>query len=165
MNFFNYTTSWIKGEIFEAVFIIIFGALTIVGGFLFWKLGSTPSAKALLFPLAVTGTILLTTGISMYVSNQKRLVEYEQNYTQDNTSFITSEKKRVEDFQYMYPLSKGIATVLFITAILFFWFSKSHTLHAWGIGLSLFGLASLVIDYFSKERADIYYKLIVEALK
>ena len=162
MDFFTHTTAWIKGEILEALLITAFGLVTIAGGFLFWKLGSVPAAKALLLPLIVTGLIYSAIGISMYISNQKRLTEYEQNYNQDSLSFIKAEKQRVENFQYMYVISKVVATVFFAVTLLLFWFTKNPGLHALGIGLTLFALTGLVVDYFSQERAEIYYQAILK---
>ncbi|MDJ0766400.1 MAG: hypothetical protein QNJ97_25725 [Myxococcota bacterium] len=46
MNFIQHSINWSKGKIFEATVIEVFGLLTVVAGFLFWKLGSTPGAKA-----------------------------------------------------------------------------------------------------------------------
>lgn len=162
MDFFTHTTAWIKGEILEALLITAFGLVTLAGGFLFWKLGSVPAAKALLLPLIVTGLIYSAIGISMYISNQKRLTEYEQNYKLDSLSFIKAEKQRVENFQYMYVISKVVATVFFAVTLLLFWFTKSPGLHALGIGLTLFALTGLVVDYFSQERAEIYYQAILK---
>ena len=162
MDFFTHTTAWIKGEILEALLITAFGLVTFAGGFLFWKLGSVPAAKALLLPLIVTGLIYSAIGISMYISNQKRLTEYEQNYKLDSLSFIKAEKQRVENFQYMYVISKVVATVFFAVTLLLFWFTKNPGLHALGIGLTLFALTGLVVDYFSQERAEIYYQAILK---
>lgn len=162
MDFFTHTTAWVKGEILEALLITAFGLVTLAGGFLFWKLGSVPAAKALLLPLIVTGLIYSAIGISMYISNQKRLTEYEQNYKLDSLSFIKAEKQRVENFQYMYVISKVVATVFFAVTLLLFWFTKNPGLHALGIGLTLFALTGLVVDYFSQERAEIYYQAILK---
>ena len=165
MDFFTHTTAWVKGEILEATLITAFGFVAITGGFLFWKLGSAPAAKALLLPFVVTGVIYSAIGISMYVSNQKRLTEYEQIYKQDSLSFMKAEKQRVESFQYMYVISKVVATIFFAATLLLFRFTQSPNFHALGIGLTLFALSGLVVDYFSQERADMYYKVILEALK
>ena len=162
MDFFTHTTAWVKGEILEALLITAFGLVTLAGGFLFWKLGSVPAAKALLLPLVITGIIYSAIGISMYMSNQKRLTEYEQNYKLDSLSFIKAEKQRVENFQYMYVISKVVATVFFAVTLLLFWFTKNPGLHALGIGLTLFALTGLVVDYFSQERAEIYYQAILK---
>lgn len=162
MEFIDHTLNWTKGEIFEAVVIAIFGLLTITIGFVFWKFGETPSAKALLIPFIVVGVLFVGSGISMYMSNQKRLVHFENSYQEDPAAFVVQEKQRVEDFQYLYTITKILATLFFALALIFFWFTKNHYLQAVGIGLILFGLSGLVIDYFSKERADIYYETILK---
>ena len=165
MGFFHYTAAWIKGEILEAMIILAFGVLTIAAGFLFWRIGSTPSAKALLLPLVFTGLIYAAIGISMKFSNHKRMTDLEQSYHQDKSAFVKAEKQRVESFQYMYVISKLVATVFFAATLLLFWFTRNPNLHALGIGLTLFALSGLVVDYFSQERADIYYKAILETIQ
>ncbi|HEY9047890.1 MAG TPA: hypothetical protein VIN08_18410 [Ohtaekwangia sp.] len=165
MNFFHHSSTWIKGELLEAILIASFGILTMVSGFLFWKLGTTPNSKALLIPLSVTGIIYSAIGVSMLVSNNKRLVSFEKSYRQDERAFVLSEQKRVEGFQYGYTISKIVASVFFPLTLLLFWWSKSPQVQGWGIGLALFALAGLVVDYFSQERADTYYRAILEVLR
>lgn len=164
VNFFNNTSAWINGEIFEAILIFVFGIVTILSGALFWKFGATPNAKALVIPLAVTGIVYASLGGSMYISNHKRLPVYQQSFTKSTIEFIKAEKKRVEGFQYMYTISKIVATVFFTLTLLIFWFSKSSMLQGSGIGLTIFAIAGLVVDYFSQERAEVYYKAILDAL-
>ncbi|MFT3739086.1 MAG: hypothetical protein QM786_10030 [Breznakibacter sp.] len=165
MNFYNHTSAWIKGELFEATLILSFGAVAMLAGYLFWKIGTTPSSKALLLPFVITGIIYAVIGGGMLVSNNKRTKEFEQTFQQGNKAFIQSEKARVEGFQYGYVISKIVATVFFTATLLIFWTTKNPTWQGIGIGLTLFALAGLVVDYFSQERADIYYKTILDALK
>lgn len=164
MNFFNDTSAWIRGEIFEAVLIFTFGIVAIISGALFWKFGTTSNAKALVIPLVATGIVYASLGGSMYISNHKRLPVYQQSFSENAIEFIKAEKKRVEGFQYMYTISKVVATVFFTMTLLIFWFSKSSTLQGFGIGLTIFAISGLVVDYFSQERAEIYYKAILNAL-
>lgn len=165
MDFINNTLSWIKGELFEAVLVLSFGTLIAIAGFLFWKMGSTPGSKALLFPFVIAGVIYAAIGANMLFSNNKRLTDYPQAYQKNKVEFIKSEKKRVEDFQYQYTISKIVATVCFVLTLGLFWLTKSPAWQGVGIGLALFGLTGLVVDYFSEERAKIYYTTIVEALQ
>jgi hypothetical protein len=165
MNFFSSTSAWIKGEIFEGILILLFGITIILSGFLFWKFGTTANAKALVMPLILAGIVYAALGGSMYVSNQKRMPAYQQKFGQNQLEFIQSEKKRVEDFQYMYTISKMVATVFFLVTLLIFWLSKNPTWQGWGIGITIFAISGLVVDYFSQERSAIYYKTILEALK
>lgn len=165
MNFYNHTTAWIKGELFEAVFILSFAVATLLAGYLFWRIGTTPSSKALLAPFVIIGIIYAMIGGGMLVSNHKRTKEFASSFQQDNKAFIQSEKARVEGFQYGYLVSKIVATVFFAGTLLIFWATKNPTWQGIGIGFALFAWAGLVIDYFSQERATVYYTEILDALK
>ena len=164
MNLFNGTSAWIKGEIFEAILILAFGVVIILSGVMFWKFGTTPNSKALVIPLVVTGIVYSALGGSMYISNHKRLSAYQLNYDKNKLVFIQAEKERVESFQYMYTISKIVATIFFTCTLIIFWLSENPTLRGWGIGLAIFAISGLVVDYFSQERAENYYQAIVEAL-
>ena len=102
---------------------------------------------------------------SNIASNNKRLTQYTEAFNKDKVEFIKSEKKRVEDFQYLYKMTIIIASVCFAVAICFFLFTNNHVLKAIGIALIIFGLTGLIIDYFSKERADNYYKAITTEIE
>lgn len=153
MDIFQNTMNWIKGELLEAGLILTFGVVTVVAGILFFRLGATPAARALLWPLIVTGIIYAAIGSGMLYSNKKRMAEFPERYKTNRKEFIVSEKKRVEDFQYGYTVSKVVATLFFVTTLLLFWFSKNPFWQGIGIGLAYFGLAGLVVDYFSQQRA------------
>ena len=165
MKLIEYTVQWAKGEIFEGMCIAIVGLFTLVCSFLIWKYGSTLNAKALIIPTLVLGFVFGLLGSFMMYSNNERISTYQATFDADKDAFVLSEKKRVEDFQYMYPTSLAISSVCFVITILVFAFSKSPTFHAIGIVLSALGSALIVIDYFSKERAQIYYEHIQNQLQ
>lgn len=165
MDLIQHTTNWVKGEIFEATLFGSFGLLIIICSLIFWKFGETPNSKALMIPLAVVGLLFLTTAISNISSNRKRLPNYTAAYHKDKAEFVKSEKKRVEDFQYLYKVTIIIASVSFILAICAFVFTQNATWRAIGIALAIFAITGLVIDYFSKERSDNYYKTITAEIE
>jgi hypothetical protein len=154
MDFIQHTTAWIKGEIFEATIFGSFGLMTIICSILFWKFGATPNSKAVIIPLTGVGLFFCTTAILGISSNNKRLTQYSEAYNKDKLTFVQSEKKRVEDFQYLYKMTTIIASCCFAIAICFFLFTNNNILKAAGLALIIFGLTGLIIDYFSKERAD-----------
>lgn len=125
MNFYNHTSAWIKGELFEAALILSFGILTILVSYLFWRFGTTPTAKALLLPFIITGIVYAALGGGMLVSNSKRSKEFEQAFQQNHKAFIQLEKARVESFQYGYVISKIVATLFFAATLLIFWTTKN----------------------------------------
>ena len=157
----EHTLNWYKGEIFEAKFILAFGVATILVATLFRYFGNTLNSKALFIPLLIVGLIFIAIGGSMGYSNQKTIRTIEQASKENIGEFVSAEKKRVEDFQYLYPLSLSISAVCFVIAVVFLGFMKNHHLHAIAIAITVFGFAFMVIDYFSKERSAIYYKQII----
>lgn len=152
------TLKWYNGEIFEGKLILVFGIVTTVLAVTFRIWGSTPNAKALLIPVMVSGLLFTVIGASMVLSNQKKITTVEQSFQKNKSSFFQTEKKRVEDFQYLYPLSIVISLFCFLIAAYFLGFTKNIYLHATAIALAWVGVAFMVIDYFSKERAAIYYQ-------
>lgn len=164
-HFFNHTQNWINGEILEGVLVAIFGGVTITLGFLFWQLGKSPVAKSLLIPMMVCGLIYTGIGLSLYFSNKNLAEQYHKEYIENSQQFVVKEKERVENFQYMYTISKVVAMITFIATIFIFWITKSSTWQAVGLSLSYFGLAGLVVDFFSQHRSFEYYDAIRKALE
>jgi ABC-type Na+ efflux pump permease subunit len=158
MKLIEYTTQWAKGEMFEGLCIAIFGILTLFCTLIIWKYGTTINAKALVIPSLVLGLLFSAMGSFMVYSNNNRIAEFETAYQENPMEFTQLEKTRVEGFQILYPISLAISAVFFLVTLLAFVFSKSPTFHAIGIALSIFGLALIIIDYFSKERGQIYYE-------
>ena len=164
MKFIEYSIQWAKGESFEGLCVTIAGGLTLICSFLIWKYGTTLNAKALIIPTLVLGLFFSMIGSYMLYSNQQRLTEFQVAYQADSEAFLQNEKKRVEDFQIMYLVSLAISMVSFVQVILAFTFSKNPTFHAITLVLSVFGLSLIILDYFSKERSQIYYDHILNHL-
>ena len=164
MKLLEYSFQWAKGESFEGMCIVIAGVLTLVCSLLIWKFGTTVNAKALLVPVFVLGLLFSSIGGFMLYFNNQRISEFQKAYQTDSKAFIKNEKKRVEDFQFMYPTSLAVSAVCFLITVLAFAFSKNPAFQAIGIVLTVFGVSLIIIDYFSKERAQIYYDHILNNL-
>lgn len=165
MSFLEHTINWTKGEILEGTIIIFFGLLLIASGALFWKFGTTVGAKSVVIPLLLTGAIAAISGTGMLWSNNNRLIEFEQRYHEDAAQFIVAEKHRVEQFLPWYPQIKAGITILLAIAMTIMWISDKPLFHGIALGMILLGFSLLVVDYFSKERADTYYAYILEEVK
>lgn len=101
--------------------------------------------------------------------NDGNLYDYKfsdihKEYQSSPQAFVIKEKERVEGFLYMYKISKVVATVTFIATLLIFWLTKSPVWQGAAIGLTLFGLSGLIVDYFSQHRAMAYYEAIFKML-
>ncbi|MBT2560710.1 hypothetical protein J7E50_07675 [Pedobacter sp. ISL-68] len=151
------TIIWYNGEIFEGRIIFGFGIVLVISAMLFHFYGNTPGARALLFPILVTGVLFFAIGAGMNFSNLVKVKKAEKIYNQDRSLFLKSEIERVEGFQFMYPLSIAICLGCFLVASGLLYFTKNINFHAIAISLIVLGAVLSLIDYFSKERANIYY--------
>lgn len=158
MEIIQHTTHWIKGELFEGKLVLLFGTVTLLSAILFYKFGTTPNAKAMLFPLLVAGLMFIGIGGGMLYSNPKRLAEFPKVYQENPKAFVKAEKERVEAFVKWYPTTRYVFAVLGVLGIVLFLFWDKPIGRAIGIALLLMTVATFVVDHFSEERATIYYK-------
>lgn len=165
MEFIDHAIAWCKGEIFEAKLILLFGIIVLVSAFLFFKVGTTPSAKAMLYPLLVVGVMFSAIGGGMLYSNPKRIMEFKKAYVENPKAFVESEKNRTDEFISWYPKTRYIMTGIGVLGVLLFLFWSVPIGRAIGISLIIIMLATFVVDHFSEERAEIYHQKIEEALK
>lgn len=85
------------------------------------------------------------------------MVASEIAFKENAHEFMLSEKKRVEDFQVLYKYSVGFAVVSFVLTIIAFGFMENRIFQSVCIALMLISASLIIIDHFSKERAEIYY--------
>lgn len=164
MEFIDHSLNWCKGEVFEAKFIILFSALILLSTILFWRMGTTPGAKAMIIPLLLVGLLVGGLGLGMLMSNTKRLKNFQQAYQRDAQTFIQAEKERTDEFMSWYPITRYVMAGLGLVGIGLFMFWATPLGRAIGISLLLIMVGTFVIDHFSEERADIYHEKIIEAL-
>lgn len=164
MDFIQHTLNWVKGEIIEATIMTIFGFLIVLCGFLLWKFGTTPYAKALIIPLVIVGIIPIGAGVSGIISNKKRIRVYKQSYAENPKAFIQAEKERVEGFDDIFKYSYPAAVIFTIGGAILFFLISSPTWKGMSLALITLGLTAYFIDYFASERATIYLKYIENAI-
>src|ERR1700751_2976605 len=97
MDLLKLSVEWAKAEVFSAKIVWLFSIITLVGaaGFSFW--GRTPTAKAFVIPLLVSGAFLLAIGIGLYTANHPRIAQFENEYYADAEAFAKKEIARTAD--------------------------------------------------------------------
>lgn len=165
MRIIDATIDWAKGEIFEAILTLVFGVVLIIIAMFLLKFATTQAAQALVIPLFCIGFIIGLPGAFNAYSNQKKMAQYQASYLKDTVAFVHSEKTRVEGFQSLYTYTKYLASGLFATSFIIFFFLQNKNWQALAIAMVILGLSGLDIDYFSKERADIYYQIIINQVQ
>ncbi len=160
----QHTFNWYNGEIFEAKFILGFGFVLVLISVLFHFLGNTPASKAIVIPFLTLGIIIVLMSVYGIYSNSTKMQALQAQHDKNPIQFQQDEIKRVEGFQYLYPMSIGISLVSFLVALGLLYFVKNIHWQAIAITLIFFGASFAVIDYFSKERASIYYEKLAKKI-
>lgn len=164
MDFVTHSIAWCRGEIFEGRVFGLFGLVVLMAALAYWKMGSTPSARAMFVPLLVVGVLALGVGVYLNVTNVARIPRYEEAAQLDERGFAESERARTEDFIKWYPVTLWSMCGLILAGCLGFMLLSSPTGRAIGLSTVLFGLSGLFLDYFSELRAQIYHAHIVDFL-
>ncbi len=165
MEFIEHAVAWCRGEIFEGRMLALFGAVVVGLAVVFWRFGTTPSARAMVVPLLVVGALALAVGISMNFSNQARIPSYEAAYAENAAAFVQSERERTEAFIKWYPITMVSFSVITIIGLAVFLWKPTPLGRAIGLATVLLGLAVLFLDHFSEERADGYHTQIIQELE
>ena len=153
---------WVRGEQTEGIVVLCIALVIIAVGVLLPRLITTPYAKVAMPPLVIVGVAYCAIGAGIFYNagqSKKDLLAREQ--TEEIQQIAQTEKARVEGFERSYTASKIVSTLFMLTAALLIWFAKSPTGQGIAIGLILFALLAVSVDYFSKERADIDRKSVV----
>jgi hypothetical protein len=95
MDIIQYTINWVKGEIFEANIIGVFGLMTIICSLLFWIFGANLNSKAVIIHFLLVGIFFLITAISGIVNNKMRVIEYTDAYQRNKVELVFNEKKEL----------------------------------------------------------------------
>lgn len=165
MEFIDYTLNWCRGEIFEGKLLFVFGTIALGITFLYWKFGSTPYARAMTIPLLVIALFCLIVGGSLVVNNQKRIVDYQQQWQERPQAFIESEKARTEGFIKWYPVTMYSLSGLIVAGLGCYTVWGGAWGRAIGLGLVILSLSGLFLDHFSEERAHTYHTHIINTLR
>lgn len=162
MSFYNHTQAWFNGEQFEGVLIFIFGMVLVLLSYILYQFGSTLNTKALTIPILVVGLLYtIGTGIGL-LQYPRRMAESQARFQDDPNAFVRAEKARVEGFHVLYKYSVVFAILSFAFASITFSFFENRILQSVSIALLIVGGSLLIIDYFSKERAQTYYREILK---
>jgi len=165
MTFFEHTERWFKGEAFEGGMLVIFGSLLVVLALYFWKLGYTPTARALVIPFLVVGLFWGAAAGAGIIRNWGRLEAFRAEHDKAPAEFVQSEKERVEGFLGWYRPLLISWTALIIVGLGIFNLWGGNLGRALGLAVILFGVAGLMVDHTSEHNARAYHAEISRALK
>lgn len=165
MTVLEHALNWVKGEVFEASMLALWGTLLVVLALFFWKFGFSATTRALIAPVLAVGLFWgVAGGAALYVNSQ-RPAAYTAAYEQDARAFVASEDQRVERFIWVYPYLLAAWAVLILLGLAAFMLWGGNTGRAVGLGLILFGVSGLLVDHTSEHNAHAYRAELDKALQ
>ncbi len=107
MDILRLSTDWAKAEVFSAKMVTLLSLLFFLVAIGFWQLGKTVTAKAFVWPLMVTGVLMIAIAAGLYFTNKPRILSFEMAYKNNPDEFIQNEIARTAKSQ------QDLATIVF----------------------------------------------------
>src|SRR5258708_11401803 len=108
MDILKVSTDWARAEVFSAKMVTLIGVLFFVVALGFWLFGKTAMAKAFVWPVLVSGVLMIVIAAGLYFTNKPRILSFETAYKNNPDEFIKGEIVRTETSQ------KDLATIVFL---------------------------------------------------
>lgn len=159
MEILKTALEWAKDELFSAWIFILFGILFVVAAAGFWQLGKTDLSKAFIFPMLISGSLLLVAGLGFYSSNKSRLTSFEVDYKKDAVAFVQAEIERVEKTMGEYEtIAFNVFPIVMAVAALLIVFIDAPMWRAISITILALLLFIVLIDSNAHARLKTYHK-------
>ena len=158
MDLLKLSTDWAKAEVFSAkmVWLVSIFVLATALGFSYW--GKTIMAKAFIWPMLISGILLVAIGAGLFFTNRPRITQFEQTYREDPSAFLQQELQRTAKSQKELSLVFIVLPALLILAALLILFVPSPAWRGIAITLALFAVLLMAIDSNTDARNTRYHE-------
>ncbi len=158
MDILKASTDWAKAEVFSSKMVLLFSVLFFLAAFGFWQLGKTTMAKAFVWPVLVSGLLLMAVSAGLYFSNKPRIAQFETAYNKDGKAFVKSEIERTAKSQNELAMVFKVLPLIIIAAALLIIFISMPLWRA--IGITTIALMTLLmfVDSNTDARNTAYHQ-------
>lgn len=159
MEIVKAATEWAKAEITSSLFFMFFGLIYIIGSISLWKLGTSNLSNALFIPLLIAGGLLLSAGISFYLSSKSKLNSFEKEYTENSAATIEAEITKAENTMKTYKnVALKVFPAIIVISLFIFLFTANPTVKAICIAVIAFLSVLVVLDSQALKRMETYHQ-------
>jgi len=163
MDIIRLSTDWARAEVFSAKMVTLLSVLFFLVALGFWLFGKTAMAKAFVWPLLITGVLMIAVAAGLYFANEPRILSFETAYENNPNEFIQSEIARSAKSQ------KDLSTIVFkvlpaiiIVAALLIMVVSTPLWRAIGISIIAFLTCLMFIDSNTAERNANYHQQLLD---
>ncbi len=166
MDILKVSIEWAKAEVFSAKMVTLIGVLFFLVAFGFRLLGKSPMAKAFVWPLFVSGVMMIVIAAGLYVTNKPRILSFETAYKNNPDGFIKSEIARTQKSQDdLATIVFKILPVIIIAAALLCMMVSTPVWRAIGITAIALMVCLMFIDSNTAARNSNYHQQLFDSQK
>ena len=159
MDILKAANEWAKAEVVSAMFFMLFGVVYLLAALALWQWGNSLLAKALIIPMLVAGGLLLSAGISFYLSNKSKLTTFETAYKSDRSAWIASETERtVQTIKTYKNVALKVFPAIIVIAALLSFFISTPIIRAICIAIIAFLSVLVLLDSQALKRIETYHQ-------
>ena len=159
MEIVKAANDWAKAEIISSLFFIFFGVVYLLTALGFWQWGISSLAKALVIPMLIAGGLLLSAGVSFYLSNKSRLTGFEASYKTNPSALIESEIARTAQTIKTYEnIALKVFPAIIVVAGLASFFISSPLIRAICIAIIAFLSVLVILDSQALKRIKTFHQ-------
>lgn len=158
MDILKLGTDWAKAEVFSAKMILLLGLLFFLTAFGFWQLGKTAMAKAFVWPMLVSGVLIIAVSAGLYFTNKPRIIQFETAYNTDAKAFVRAETERTAKSQNDLAVVFIALPFIIIVAALLIMLVNTPLWRAIGITTIALMTVLMLIDSNTDARNTAYHK-------
>ncbi|HXB39039.1 MAG TPA: hypothetical protein VNZ49_00770 [Bacteroidia bacterium] len=158
MDILKISTDWAKAEVFSAKIVLLISLLFFIVALGFWQLGKTDMAKAFVWPMLVSGVLLVAVSAGLYFANKPRITQFETTYNTDAKAFVKTETERTAKSQNDLALVFKVLPLIIIAAALLIIFINTPLWRAIGITTIALMTILMFIDSNTNARNTAYHQ-------
>jgi len=163
MDILKMSTDWAKAEVFSAKIVLLLSLLFFFAAFGFWQLGKTDMAKAFVWPMLVSGILLVVVSAGLYFANKPRITQFETAYNTDAKAFVQTEIERTAKSQNDLALVFKMLPLIIVAAALIIIFVKTPLWQAVGITtIALMTILMLIDSNTNARNTEYHQRLLTE---
>jgi len=148
-----------KAEIVSSIFFMLFGVVYLLAALGFWQWGNSPLTKALVIPILIAGGLLLSAGVSFYLSNKSRLTSFETSYKATPSALIQAEIERTAQTMKTYEnIALKVFPAIIVIAALLSIFISTPIIRAICIAIIAFLSVLVILDSQALKRIKTYHQ-------
>ncbi len=155
MEFIDYTTNWVKGEVFQGKVMLFIGALVLIAGVAILR-GDNSFLRGMLIPMGLVAFALIGYGGFQVVGRPAHLDKVSKIYQESPQKAVEQEYKKAKKDDKTYKNLRVVwAILIIVSAVLYLVVSKDY--HK-GLSVGLVGmfLSTLLLDSTLHNRLTIY---------